>query len=129
MKFHKPKNIYEVVHPTQFIYKYHNLFPLTFIGHVKNGRLETTHWDILLFIFWFGLCSTLMILNMVSFSYEEIELSTKLLQTGDKIIVLIGVFMGILTNIYQLRKRENIKKFLRILNHFDDKVRFYKISI
>lgn len=80
--------------------------------------------DFLGFLFWIGFSSILVILNMVSFNYDEMVLSTKLLQTADQMILIIGVLMGVLANIYQMRKRENIKMFLRILNHFDNKVSF-----
>lgn len=119
-----PTNIYDVLHQIHRIFKFHNFFPFTFIGKPEHGRLETTRVDILGFLFWIGFSSILVILNMVSFNYDEMVLSTKLLQTADQMILIIGVLMGVLANIYQMRKRENIKMFLRILNHFDNKVSF-----
>lgn len=118
-----PQNIYEAFHPISWVYIWHSYFPFTFVGDPKNGNLKTTSKNIYICIFWVLIFSFLLYHNITAFSYDSFEVSTKLMHTADQFSVIFGLVAAWSTILYQMYKRKNIKKFLVIMQEFDEKVK------
>ena len=130
-----PSNIYEAFYPISWVYSWHSFFPFTFIGDPKDGNLKTTGRNIFIFFFWVILTTLCLFVNLTSFSYDSFEVSTKLMQSADQFNVILGLCSTLFVILYQMMKKENIKKFLLIMHKFDEKVilfllesQYYNIS-
>lgn len=120
-----PKNIYEVLQPIYYILKFIGLFPFSFEGPVKNGKLRYAIldgiWSILvLFIHIFFL-----LFNLHGFESIAYALGSKLLDAGWKFCTIFGICGGFFNEIYQICFKERIRSFLRILEDFDRQVLFF----
>lgn len=117
-----PANIYETFSSIKWIFSYFSFFPFNFIGDPINGRLITTEWNLLIFIAWITFYLIILILNMMKFTFNESVFSTNILLAAEKINIIGSILSAIVVTVYQMRKRENIKTFFRVLNQFDEKV-------
>ena len=118
-----PGNFYQAFSPIYYIFKFFGLFPFSFKGPIKLGKLQFNafdlFWSILVMILhWFLLAYLLYVMSLGPFEWMH----SKILDIGYKAITIIGIISYFLIYIDQLINRKKIQIFFDVLRRFDEQV-------
>lgn len=117
------RNIYTSIRPFYFLSKAMGLFPLSFVGPVDKGNFKVKWYDVLISICSFSLMLSLMLLNI--YILEPVVIDSNILMKSWEFSLEYGFAMTIVQYCYQNMKRNQVKKFLKELNLFDEEVRAF----
>lgn len=117
MKVNSPVNVYEVFYPLNCVLKCCGLSSFSFVGPVRDGRVVTRPFNVLL-IFLILCCHFILLALLFFRSFVNIKNSVVLNQAQYASVFGL-VLMIIVTTIYQFFKRETIKEILVGLHDFD----------
>lgn len=120
--FKRPTNIYEVVYPFYILLKIFGLIPFSFVGPVKDGNIRVTWMDLV----YYALCLFAHFVVLLDrfiknlSIFEESVLYNRGVQTQMVALVLVIIVCGCV----QAHIQVGIRNFLKILQEFDEEVRF-----
>lgn len=121
-------NIYTAASPFLKVLRIFGIFPLAFAGPARKGVFRFTFLDAILRIFWFAISMACMILS--SFSLKNVFLGqSKVLGLAWYFTTNAEVLCHVIVMLYQIHKRKNILEALKLLNSFDDSVRYFWLKL
>lgn len=114
------KNVYTSVEPFYVVSKFLGMFPMSFDGSLRKGKLKVTCVDVLTTIIAAIVPFTLVLLNLF---YKSIPDDSRTFLSELWIAENnFGVFLTLVRLPYQLYKFKSIERFLKKVHQFDEKV-------
>ena len=118
-----PTNFFEALQPSYFTFKFFGLFPFSFDGPIKHGKIQFTCFDLLWSVFVWIIDLSILALSFRDLNNPPDSWNSNVLKIGFKVILMVGLFGSFVISVNLLRNREKIKEFLDILARFDEQVR------
>lgn len=122
-----PENIYEIFLPIYYLFKFFGLFPFSFKGPVKCGKLRFNFLDGLWCICIVSMHLLVLYLNLGELETTHVSWKSKILHTLYKFLLIAGLGASAALSINQWTIKGKIKDFFETLERFDEQTRNAKL--
>lgn len=119
-------NIYTTVKPLYYVCKFSGFACFSIKGNIKDGKIHSKFYDILLFLIFFGFCTNNIIMSLEIDSYYG---SSVILDIGNYTSLLVSLTSALVFVVNSFLQRHNIWSILKPLDQFDEHIMLLGISI
>lgn len=119
-------NIYTTVKPLYYVCKFTGFACFSIKGNIKDGKIHSKLYDILLFLLFSGFCTNNIIMSLEIDSYYG---SSVILDIGNFTSLFISLTSALIFVVISFLQRHHIWNILKPLDQFDDHIELLGISI